>query len=38
MDHPVVDGQAAVVTLGKPAEVTNFGQLADAFVEHISNA
>ncbi|KAG1713911.1 Lactosylceramide 1,3-N-acetyl-beta-D-glucosaminyltransferase [Nymphon striatum] len=34
----VVDGQAAVVALGKPENVDNFGQFGDAFVKHISNA
>ncbi|KAG1656012.1 hypothetical protein GQR58_024202 [Nymphon striatum] len=34
----VVDGQAAVVALGKPENVDNFGQFGDAFVKHISDA
>lgn len=29
----VIDGQALVVSLGKPAGITNFGELADAFVK-----
>ncbi|MES9880098.1 MAG: hypothetical protein ABW185_04375 [Sedimenticola sp.] len=36
IDQPsciVIDGQALVVALGKPAGVTNFGELADVFLE-----
>jgi len=29
----VIDGQALVISLGKPAGITNFGELADAFVK-----
>ena len=29
----VIDGQALVMSLGKPAGITNFGEMADAFVK-----
>ena len=32
----VIDGQALIVSLGKPSSVTNFGELRDAFVKLIS--
>ena len=34
----VIDGQAAVVALGKPSHASNFGHLADAFNNSIINA
>ena len=34
----IVDGQALVIAVGKPAKAKNFGDLADAFVTSVLQA